>query len=295
MYRRIGRGRVLAHLHAPPFFHAEREGDLEMKKLLLASACVLALGGTSNAYAQGWAASLDGDWNHTQYNVGPGSNFNGYDVNGAVDLPWDFWGIGLELNAGSHEADAHNSQGGGSLIWNGIPNFRLAGTFVYNSADLLVAKGIPEWQTGVGVEWYATPWLTASVQGGGIEGKTSGGYVGGTLKGYICPDLSLAGYINYFSVSKGVFTGNETDFGVKGEWLFWQDMLPLALTARYEHTHFDLSFGGPSFTANPDTVFVGLKLYLDEGMAPKPLVERNRTGTLDTIGPIAPLGFRTLF
>ena len=265
-----------------------------MKKLLLASACALALGGVSTASAQPWAVSIDGDWNHTDYNAGSGSNFDGYDVDGAVDLPWDFWGIGLELNAGSHEADAHNSQGGGSLVWTD-PMFRIAGTFMYNSADLFIAKGVPEWQTGVGLEWYATPWLTASVQGGGIEGKTSGGYVGGTLKGYICPDLSLAGFVNYYSVSKGPFTGTETDFGVKGEWLFWQDTLPLALTGGYMRTHFDVTLGGPSATLNPDTFFVGLKLYLDEGMAPKPLVERNRTGTLDTIGPIAPLGFRTLF
>src|SRR5262249_26284388 len=113
-------------------------------------------------------------------------------------------------------------------------------------------------------------------------------------KGYVCPDLSLAGYINYMDITRGGFKVQETDYGAKGEWLFWQDTLPLSLTARYEHTHSDINFIGP-FTDNADSFFVGLKLYLDEGGAPKPLVERNRTGTLDTIGPITPLGFRTLF
>src|SRR5215472_2453800 len=107
-----------------------------MKKLLLASACAFALGGASSAYAQPWAASIDGDWNHTDY--GSGFNFDGYDVNGAVDLPWNWWGIGLELNAGSLSAFGHDTDVGGSLLWDGIPNFRLAGTVVYHQADLLI-------------------------------------------------------------------------------------------------------------------------------------------------------------
>jgi hypothetical protein len=298
-FRWIYSARVIANFHAPHQIRAEREGDLEMKKLLLASVCALALGGVSNADAQPWAVSVDGDYTHTQFNAGPGShgNFDGYDVNGAVDLPWTWLGIGLELNGASHGLGfGHDTQGGGSLIWDGIPNFRLAGTVVYNWANYFLIK-TPEWQTGAGAEWYVNPWLTVSLQGGGIEGRFSGGYVGGTIKGYICPDLSLAGYINYTSTTKnfgaGNVGGNETDYGVKGEWLFWQDTLPLSLTARYEHTHLNEVLIGP-LHLSPDSFFVGLKLYLDEGGAPKPLVERNRTGTLDTIGPITPLSFRTL-
>ncbi len=274
-----------------------------MKTLLLASACALALGGMSNASAQGWAASVDGDYTHTQGNAGhlgcpsPECNLDGFDFDGAFDLPWTWSDFSFEVNGGAHGVGgAHDYQGGGSVVWNGIPDFRIAGTFVYNSANITFippSVHFSEWQTGVGAEWYLNPWLTLSAQGGGIEGKFSGGYVGGTVKGYICPDLSLAAYINYADVSafNGALKASETDYGVKGEWLFWQDMLPLALTVRYEHT--DLNPIGVSFS--PDSFFVGLKLYLDEGMAPKPLVERNRTGTLDTIGPIAPLGFRTSF
>jgi hypothetical protein len=271
-----------------------------MKKLLLASVCALALGGMSNASAQPWAASVDGDYTHTQTNSGgvlcPSKfcNPNGYDFNGALDLPWDWWGIGLEVNGGAHGlGGSHDYQGGGSLVWNGIPNFRIAGTFVYNSANIFPFpsfKHVGEWQTGIGAEWYLTPWLTLSAQGGGIEGKFHGAYFGGTVKGYICPDLSLAGYIDYDGLSAlGAFNEHETDYGVKAEWLFWQDVVPLALTVRYEHSQDHLNFF-PNI--NPDSFFVGLKLYLDEGMGPKPLVERNRTGTLDTIGPIAPLGMR---
>src|SRR5262249_29888143 len=102
MFCWIDRPRVVAHLQCPAPNRRGRRGDLEMKKLLLASVCALALGGVSNAYAQGWAASVDGDYTHTQYNLGPGSAVDGYDVNGAVVVPWTWLGIGLELNAGSH-------------------------------------------------------------------------------------------------------------------------------------------------------------------------------------------------
>lgn len=273
-----------------------------MKKLLLAYACALALGGVSNANAQPWAASIDGDYTRTQDNIGhfgcPSAfcNGDGYDFNGAVDLPWTWWDIGLEVNGGSHSTGhGHDTQGGGSLIWGGLPNFRIAGTVEYNSSDAVVFLPpfihFSEWQTGVGAEWYPTSFLTLSAQAGGIEGKFHGGYFGGTIKGYVCPDLSLAGYINYTSLSTrtfGVLNQRETDYGVKGEWLFSQDIVPLALTARWEHT--DLHFFTETIT--PDSFFVGLKLYLDESMAPKSLVERNRTGTLDTIGAITPLSMR---
>src|SRR5215472_228421 len=98
MFCWIYNGRMIAKSRSPPRISAERKGDLEMKKLLLASVCALALGGVSNAYAQPWAASVDGDYTHTQFNLGPGSAVDGYDVNGAIDLPWTWLGIGLELN-----------------------------------------------------------------------------------------------------------------------------------------------------------------------------------------------------
>jgi hypothetical protein len=244
-----------------------------MKKLLLASSCALALGAMStSAYAQGWAASADGGYANASC---CGGSLDGFTINGAMMFPLSWSSLGVELNGGDHGLGPfHDFDAGGSLIWSG-PDFRLAGTAVYNRFGTHGAD-VSETQLGGGLEWYFNPWLTGSAQGGGIVGDNSGGYVGGTLKGYLMPDLSLSGNILYTSIAGG----HETDYGVKAEWLVLPTTLPLSVYGGY--TRADLS-GGPNF----DVFTVGLKLYLD-GMGPAPLVERNRTGTLDTIGVVHP-------
>ena len=121
----------------------------------------------------------------------------------------------------------------------------------------------------------------SSVQGGGVTGDLTGGYVGGTIKGYVMPDLSVQGFVTYTSLN---FI-KETDYGAKGEWLVWEDC-PLAVHAEYERAEIS-SLG--SIGAN--VFMVGLTLHLDSGSAPLTLVQHDRTGTLDTIGPIHPLIF----
>jgi len=245
-----------------------------MKRLLLATSCALALGGmSSGALAQGWAASADGGYVNASC---CGGSVNGFTANGALMFPLSWSDLGIELNVGDHGiGPAHDFDAGGSLIWS-EPNFRLAGTAVYNRVG---THGLDasETQLGGGLEWYFSPWLTAAGQGGALAGDSSGGYVGGGLKGYIFPDLSLSGQILYTSIAGG----HETDYGVRAEWLVLPTTLPLSVYGGY--TRADFSGGAPSF----DVFSVGLKLYLD-GMGPAPLVERNRAGTLDMIGAIHP-------
>ena len=243
-----------------------------MKKLLFASSCALALAALpSAALAQGWAASADGGYVNASC---CGHSIDGFTLNGALMFPLSWSSLGVELNVGDAGiGPAHDFDAGGSLIWND-PNFRLAGTAVYNRVG---AKGsdASETQLGGGLEWYATPWLTASGQGGGIVGDSSGEYVGGTLKGYILPDLSLAGNILYTKIDGG----HETDYGVRAEWLVLPTVLPVSIYGGYARA--DLGGGAPSV----DVFSVGLKFYLD-GTGSAPLVEHNRTGTLDTIGVV---------
>src|SRR5215467_12437174 len=101
-----------------------------MRKLLLASSCVLALGAmSSSAFAQGWAAAVDGGYRNASC---CGGSVDGYDINGAFMLPLSWSHLGVELNVGDHGLDGgHVFDAGGSLIWNG-PDFRLAGTAVFN-------------------------------------------------------------------------------------------------------------------------------------------------------------------
>ena len=140
---------------------------------------------------------------------------------------------------------------------------------------------IDETQFGVGGEWYANPWLTFGVQGGGVAGTFGGGYVGGTIKGYVMPNLSLSGNVNYIGLDSTP-SAHETQWGANAEWLVSEEF-PVSLNASYQHEEFSISGFG---SGHGDLWTVGLKLYLNDTPA-RTLVDRNRTGTLDTIG--APL------
>jgi hypothetical protein len=247
-------------------------GEIEMKRFLLASACLLALTATTPALAS--AITIDGSFVHLD---GSGASVDGYDFNGAVNLPFHWSQFSVEGNVGYEGiAFGHVLDVGGSLVWT-EPEWRLAASGIFNQA----AGGLNESTYGVGGEWYPLDWLTVSAQGGGITGDISGSYVGGTIKGYVMPDLSAQGFITYTSLS----LIHETDYGAKGEWLPWEDC-PLAVHAEYERSEIS-GFGSVGF----NLFMVGLTLHLDSGSAPLTLVQHDRTGTLDTIGPIHPLIF----
>lgn len=242
-----------------------------MKNALLLGVAALALAIVSPASAQpGWAGSVNGEFGNIA--GAPYWNFDG-----AVQIPLDWNDLTVQVNGGAAGASVlHAYDGGGSLIWN-APDFRLAGTVIYNQINV-AGLSLSETQLGVGGEWYPMPWLTLSAQGGGILGKADGGYVGGTAKGYIFPDLSVAGFVNYASLSKFGINFTETDFGAKAEWLPWES-IPVGVTGDY--TRVRLAAGGGSFST--DLWTVGLKLHLNEA-GEIPLVQHDRTGTLDTIG-----------
>jgi hypothetical protein len=243
-----------------------------MKRLLLLSTCVLALGATP-ALAQDWAVTLDGSYVNANAN---GFSADGYAFDGAAAIPLGWSNLSVEADLGDRGlSSGHNFDGGGSLVWSGS-DFRVAGTVIYN--QLTSGGSINETQYGGGGEWYASPWLTAHVQGGGVSGFFNAGYVGGGLKAYVMPDLSIDGTINYVSLSGGP---SETDYNVHAEWLV-SESIPLAVHGGY--TRADLAGTDINLWS------VGLKLYLN-GNGNAPLVEQNRTGTLDTIGAIHPAIF----
>jgi len=249
--------------------------------MLLASACSLACAlVASHALAAGIAFTGDGNFG----NIAGKPYWSG---DAALTVPIDSEHFSVELNVGDRGADSvHDFDAGGSFVWTD-PDFRIAATAVYNQIIALPQPfhiNVSETQLGIGGEFYATPWLTLSAHGGGIDGKAGGGYVGGEIKAYVLPDASIGGRILYASVSNSGFTVHDTDYGAVAEWLLGEDYpeaIPTSFTAAYDHI--DLSAFGVH--ARTDAWTVGIKVYLDsEGSAP--LVVRNRTGTLDTIGPI---------
>jgi len=248
-----------------------------MKKVLLASACVFSLGATSAIAAPAsppWAITIMADYSHVDVS---GLSADGWHVGGSAEIPLNWSNVSVQADLGdSGLAFAHNLNVGGSLIWNDS-NFRLAGTVQYNHITFGAPFDQNETQYGVGGEWYVNPWLTASLQGGGVSGGFDAGYVGGGLKGYVCPNFSVGGTINYL----GVNGGHELDYGVRAEWQF-SDTFPLAVNGSY--TRAEISGGGPGF----NIWGVGLTLHLNGG-APTSLLDTNRTGTLDMIGAIHPI------
>jgi hypothetical protein len=244
-----------------------------MKKFLLASVCALACAAGTPALAQGVAFTADGSFGNVL-------GFPSWSFDGALSVPLDWNGLSVEGDIGDRGFDGvHVFDAGGSLVWSGM-DVRLAASVLYNRLTAFGGSG-DETQFGAGGEWFIDPSWTASVMGGGMTGSSSGGYVGGTLKWYFFPDAALDGFVHYTSLSGA----HETDFGAHAEWLPDEE-LPVSVGANY--THVNLSgFGGGG---NTDTWLVALKLYLNDSPATT-LVDRQRTGTLDTIQP----GFHFIF
>ena len=236
-----------------------------MKNLLLASVCALACATVAPAFADGIAATGEGTYGNL-------AGHTTWSADGSLYVPLDWMnGLGVQGDLGDRGVGpVHVFDGGGSLIWTD-PQFRLAGSVIYNRLSLFGGT-IDETQYGGGGEFYFSPWLTASAQGGGITGTASGGYVGGHLKGYVMPDFAVDGFVNYTSLSGG----HITDYGAHAEWLPMED-LPVSIGGTFDH--FDVSGGGSA-----DTWMINLKLYLNDSPATT-LVDRQRTGTLDTITP----------
>jgi hypothetical protein len=263
---------------------------IQMKRLLLTSACLLVFANISSTQAVASAFTVDGAYDSYDLGKGGGQE-DGFDFDGAANLPLPWSDLSVELNLGDEGVGGlHTFNGGSGVVWTD-PDFRLAGTVVYNRGS---ANGshLDETTIGGGGEWYPSNWLTLGAQGGAIAGRFAGGFASATVKGYVTPDLSIAGFTT-FSDWKVTFLQkfiDETDVGVKGELLVSEDM-PLTIQAGYTHQQID-GFGGLLGPAAHDNVFsIGVTLYLDDSWTPMPLIQHNRTGTLDTIGPIHPVWF----
>lgn len=256
-----------------------------MRKYLLASATMVAAAlYASSALGEvpGVAGTIDGNWGNV-------AGVPVWSTSDAVNVPLGWNGLSIEGNdgevgAGKPGVYGHLFNGGGSLVWSDPSSqVRIAGSVNYNQFK---AEGftLDETQYGAGAEWFVNPWLSLSVDGGGVAGKVSGGYVGGDLKGYWIPDLAFDGFANYLSGAISGASGHITDLGVHAEWLPSEEV-PLSFGARYDHFEASGSVSGfGSASGSTDAWFVTLKVYLNDSPAAS-LEDRQRTGTLDTIRP----------
>src|ERR1700743_1703684 len=233
-----------------------------MKRLIAGAYCaaILCLA-ASPAAATSFAGNLSGSY--ANFSNGGG---DAWSVDGAAAATLD-GGWGGEATAGYHHlsvggwADLGNV--GGSLFW-GDADVRIAANVNYLDLSLFHLTTY-----GAGGEWYALPELTVSARGGGASGQfgIDGGYVGGDVKWYPMPDLSLNAGVDYINLSG---FDHVTSEDIRAEWLV-SETTPISVYGGYGHAE---SSGG-----SQDIFFIGIKIYTNDDGA-KSLVERQRGGNL---------------
>jgi hypothetical protein len=263
-----------------------------MKKYLLLSAGVLALSlGFAGAANAGVSGTLGASYaSDTDSGSGNLWNING-SLTGLVSGNW-----GLEATGGYHSlGDGGSSSNldiwnvGGSAFWAGMQG-RLAATVNYYSTST-TGIDLNDTSYGVGGEWYAGPQFTIALKGGGNTissggSDVSGGYVGGMLKWYVMPNLSLSGQVDYQEFSGLHITSEAAQL----EWMF-SNSVPLSIYGGYEHEQFG---SGGLFGSGSDgnTFNVGLKFYFNSPTGGS-LVDRQRNGSLGYISETSILGLPT--
>ena len=261
------------------------------RPFLLGSICAAALAlSASTVLADGIAGTLSGDYSNLSLS-GISGSADDWGVSGALEGGTGFEQMKVELNAGYHNLSSgglsiDNWDVGGNAFW--APGAgRLGINVAYRS---LSGSGASVDLTNYGAfaEWWATNAITLAVKGGGLHlkasasylgsGSTNGYYVGGNATGYVMPDLSLSGRIDYTDLGYGL---HDTDYTARAEWLPWEDM-PISISGGY--TYSDISMT----STHGDTWFVALTYYYNEG-GDMSLVDRQRSGTLGWSAAVNPV------
>jgi len=260
-----------------------------MTRLLLSSACLFALSALTAAPALANAITVDGAYDNYDFTNGL-PRADGFDVNASANLSLPWSNLSAEFVLGDDGVGGqHTFDVGGGVVWTD-PDFRLAGTVTYNRGSAAGFINLDETTISGGGEWYFSDSVTVGAQAGVIAGRFAGGFASGAVKVYVMPDLSVGGFATFSEWKPSGFkVVNETDFGAKGEFLISEDF-PLTIQAGYTHEQVS-GFGFPLFNARANVFSVGVRVYLDSSSAPVTLIQHNRTGTLDTIGPIHPFWF----
>jgi hypothetical protein len=156
---------------------------------------------------------------------------------------------------------------------NGGPGFAFGASIGHTTSEV---AGLDFDVTTYGVfgELYFSPMFTAFAQGGWADGDfdTDGEYIGGGLRVYPIPNLSLTGSIQYVS---GENDSDATDFGIRGEFMF-SPAIPVAVYAGYNNIDAD---GGDAV----DVWTIGLRALFGPGMN---LAEKDRNGPVRNANPV---------
>jgi hypothetical protein len=208
---------------------------------------------------------------------GSGVSGNSYGFTGVVQLPLT-GGFAVQADGGYHAIVNHGTTNfwniGGVGGW-GTEDWRLAANVRYY--DFSRNSFSDNFTTfGGGGEYYlggASKDWTIGLNGGGITGTESGGYVGGSVAYYPCPQFTGSVGINYTSFNS---SDHQTNFTVQSQYIPVRDW-PFSLWGGY--TYADYAGGDHAHIFN-----VGLKVWLDGDGGPPDLKRYERTQQFGWIG-----------
>jgi hypothetical protein len=237
--------------------------------------------------------TLQGDYGDSTASHSSG-NVNDWNVSGAGEFGLGWNGLKAQVDAGytgfSGSGESANQWNvNGDLFWLGA--FGRVGAGVgYTTLDVGHGGGnVNATNYGGFVEWFAAPWATLGIKGGGLSlNANSGGvggngtsdYVGGEAVVYPLHDVAVSGTYDYLTLGGG----HEGTWGIGAEWLVVHSF-PVSVWGAYQGT--DFSDGG-GHTPTINTWMVGLKLYVN-GNGAQTLEDRQRSGVVGWASGVSPI------
>ena len=263
---------------------------MQKRTTMMGTACVLAAAAlTAGPAAAGTLTDFAGVVN-TSYlnsdNSASGSEtLKSWLIGGSAAMPLSTLdGLNAQLDASYiHNWADHFSREdwnfGGSAFWANMDSrIGINGSYTnYNEVGHITTGGLL-------AEYYFGP-ITVMAKGGWLWGGGSGlgghgNYLGGAAVGYVIPDVSITGGVEWADLVTGQgcqicgrSDARDTAFEVIAEWLFSEDF---GVSGYVGYTYQDQKFSG--FTSTHNNVWlVGLRWYMGGGS----LMDHHRNGNLN--------------
>ena len=234
--------------------------------------------------AANYAHSIPGSGAGTDsWNVGGAVIFgsSSFGLDGVAAMPTQPWYQGnLDVTASGgqsyvgHFTTSTGTVGGSYDMIAGPVRFGPAVGFQASSTDGFSSQTV---NYGGYAQWFVTQRIDAFIKGGGFSTHPDSGgwYVGGSVRGYVCPRFALNGGVDYTRYN-GLGGFHDTTFSVGAEYLFSQTT-PVSIYAGYSYDTAGYDSGYSSFSSHANEVYVGLKGYLN-GPTVMTLEDRQRNG-----------------
>jgi hypothetical protein len=267
-----------------------KEIAMQKRTTMMGTACVLAAaaltaGPAAAATLTDFAGVVNTSYLNSDNSASGSETLKSWLIGGSAAMPLSTLdGLNAQFDASYiHNWADHFSREdwnfGGSAFWANMDS-RIGINGSYTNYNKLghVTNG------GVFAEYYFGA-ITAMAKGGWLWGGGSqfgghGNYLGGAVAGYVLPDLSITGGMEWADLITGQgcqtcgrSDARDTAFEIVAEWLFMED---LGVSGYVGYTYQDQKFSG--FTSTHNNVWlVGFRWYMGGGS----LMDHHRNGNLN--------------